>query len=297
MNRGATLVVVMMAVVSCGDLLKKKDQDAGDTANPTAPVNGTPVPAQPVLAVNQGDIARYPDESPLPTPTKLAFQRGFNIRESIPNGKVITGLSKGVIATQIAKRHPYILITFDSPTTPGTPMMGWVHQDAFALVVADAGVLTCAAGETPLFSDVPTCGKVCTANTDCAANFQCTGQSNKLAAGNKPGDPVKVCVAAPPAPVADAGGNAPPPPPVDAGKPAPVADAGKPNSGEPGNGIDEVNALPGKTCPGSFVYLAKTGHCHRPCKDANGANLCAAVHFCSTCEGKALCTNQRGICK
>ena len=306
LKRGTALIFVMMAVVSCGDLFKKKGGDAGATATPTDPVNGTPVPGQPVLAMNQGDIARYPDETPLATPTSLAFQRGFNIRESIPNGKVIAGLGKGAVAKQIAKRPPYILITYDNPQAPGMPMMGWVHQDAFALVVADAGALTCAAGETPLFSDVPTCGKVCTANSDCAASFQCTGTSNKLAAGNKPGDPVKVCVSAPPAPP-----PTPPPTTPDAGKPpTPVVDAGgntppapadagpKPSGGDPPAGTDEVNALAGHTCPGSFIYATKTGHCHRPCKSASGANQCDLTkHFCSTCDGKALCTNSRNVCK
>lgn len=302
-KRGMALVVVMMAVVSCGDLLKKKNQDAGATAQPTDTVNGTPVPGQPVLAMNQGDIARYPDETPVATPTNVAFQRGFNIRESVPNGKVIAGLGKGAVARQIAKRPPYVLITFDNPQAPGMPMMGWVHQDAFSLVVADAGALTCANGETPLFSDVPTCGKVCTANTDCAANFQCTGTSNKLAAGNKPGEPVKVCVAAPPPPppppAVDAGGKpTPPPTPVDAGgtKPA-VVDSGAPKPGDPAAGTDDVNALPGKTCPGSFIYVDKTGHCHRPCKNASGQVQCANGHFCSKCDGsKQVCTNSRGVC-
>jgi hypothetical protein len=298
LKRGATLVVVMMAVVSCGDLLKKKGQDAGATATPTDPVNGTPVPAQPVLALNQGDITRYPDETAMPTPTKLAFQRGFNIRESVPNGKVIAGLGKGAVATQIAKRHPYVLITFDAPSSPGVTMMGWVHQDAFSLVVADAGALTCAAGETALFSDVPTCGKVCTSNTDCAANFACTGTSNKLAAGNKPGDPVKVCVQAPPTPPAAVDAGKPPPAAVDAGPPPAAVDAGnKSATPDPPAGTDEVNALPGHTCPGSFLYATKTGHCHRPCKDAHGNNQCDPKHFCSSCDGKQMCTNTRGVCK
>lgn len=300
-----TLAVVTMAVVSCGDLFKKKGEDAGATTTPTDPVNATPVPGTPPLALNQGDIARYPDETPLATPTKLAFQRGFNIRESIPNGKVVAGLGKGAVATQLAKRPPYVLITFDNPSGPGMTMMGWVHQDAFSLVVTDAGTLTCAAGETPLFSDVPVCGRVCTKDGDCTAGFGCTGTSNKLAAGNKAGEPVKVCAQTVAKP--DAGPPTPPTPPAtpDAG-PAPKPDAGsgavdaggnKNNGADPPAGTDEVNALPGKTCPGSFKYATKTGHCHRPCKDAAGKVVCAADHFCSSCDGNQVCTNSRGVCK
>lgn len=301
LRRGTALTVVLMALVSCSGLFKKNDSDAGAPATTTEPVVTTPVSSPPVLALNQGDVARYPDETPLATPPKLAFQRSFNIRESVPSGKVITGLGKGALATQIAKRPPYVLITFESPTAPGATMMGWVHQDAFTLVVADAGTLTCAAGETPLFSDVPTCGKVCATNADCPANFGCTGSSNRLAAGNKPGEPVKVCAqtvvhdAGPPTPppVVDAG----PPPVVDAGKPATV-DAGK-NNAEPPAGTDEVNALPGKTCPGSFIYVDKTGHCHRSCKESDAKTKCQSNgHFCSRCDtSKMVCTHSRGVCQ
>lgn len=301
--RGTTLVVVMMAVAACGDLLKKKDQDAGVTAATTEPVNGTPVPTAQVLATNQGDIARYPDEKPLATPTKYAFQRGFNVRESIPNGKVIVGLGKGVPATELAKRPPYILITFDNPSAPGTTMMGWVHQDAFSLVVADAGALTCAAGETALFSDVPTCGKVCTADAECGANMGCKGQSNLLAAGNKAGAAVKVCVLAAPAPSPSPS----PAPIVDAGKTTPVdaaapvvhdASAPAPSNGDPPAGTDEVSPTSGTKCPGTFLYVEKTKHCHRPCPA--GVTQCSQtpIHYCGLCDKtKKVCTNVRGICQ
>lgn len=226
---------MMMAVVSCDDLfgLKKMEQDAGVTAATTDPVVGTPVPTPVVLAVNQGDIARYPDETPMPVATKVPFQRGFNIRESIPNGKIVVGLGKGVVATQLAKRSPYVLITFDDPSSSGVTMMGWVHQDAFSLVVADAGTLTCAAGETRLFSDVPTCGKVCTKDADCAAGFDCSGTSNKLAAGNKPGEAVKVCAQTVTRDAGTPANSNPTPNPTDASAPA-VVDAGKSATGATG---------------------------------------------------------------
>lgn len=305
LSRGTTLVVVMMAVASCGDLLKKRGDDAGATAATTEPVNGTPVPTAQVLATNQGDIARYPDEKPLAAPTKYAFQRGFNVRESVPNGKVIAGLGKGVQATELAKRPPYILITFDSPSAPGTTMMGWVHQDAFSLVVADAGALTCAAGETALFSDVPTCGKVCTTDPECGANMACKGQSNLLAAG-KAGNPVKVCVLAAPSPSPSPSPS--PTPAVDAGnKTTPVADAAAPvvhdaaapapNNGDPPAGTDEVPPTSGTKCPGSFIYVDKTKHCHRPCPQ--GAPNCSSnpLHYCGMCDKtKKVCTNVRGVC-
>jgi len=261
------------------------------------------VPTAQVLATNQGDIARYPDEKPLATPTKFAFQRGFNVRESIPNGKVIAGLGKGVQATEVTKRPPYVLITFDHPSAPGTTMMGWVHQDAFSLVVADAGALTCAAGETALFSDVPTCGKVCTTDAECGANMGCKGQSNLLAAG-KAGAAVKVCVLSapnptpPPTPAVDAGNNNKATPVADAAAPV-VHDAAAPNpsGGDPPVGTDEVPPTSGTKCPGSFIYVDKTKHCHRPCPGGAGQCSVSPQHYCGTCDKtKKVCTNVRGIC-
>jgi hypothetical protein len=300
-TRGATLVVVLMAVVSCSGLLKKTDADASAEAGAVDAVDAAPVPLPATLATNQGDITRYPDETVM-TPTKLAFQRGFNVRESEPSGKIFATLPKGTLATQLSKHHAYYLILWDNTAAPGTQLMGWVHQDAFLLTIPDAGALACRAGQSPLMGDVPYCGKICASNADCAVNEACNGTANKLAAGNTAGDAVKVCTyfimhdggATPTPTVVDAGhstvfdaGHAT----VDAGPgPSPVGDPAK----------DVVPALAGNKCPGSFVFVTKTGKCHRLCpKGPIGGECKNTPFFCIHCDTpvKQVCGESQLQCR
>ncbi len=286
----------MMFVVSCSGLLKKKDEDAGapEAGVTEVAADAAPEPTPAALASNEGDVARFPDETKL-AGVNATLLRTYNVREAPPNGTLVVGLNKGTSATQIASRDKYFLITFDSPTNPGTRLMGWVHRDAFSAVVQDAGPLTCPAGEIALFGDTPFCGKLCTLDSECPAGQACKGSANKLAAG-KAGAPVQVCTVfhAHDAGAPDAGG------PKKLGK-ADAGGGGGVDAGPtlpPDPGRDTVNAT-GGLCPAGFVHVKKTNKCHRKCTNAQkAAQECKnKPYFCVGCEGQNVCSESKEQCK
>lgn len=312
--RGAASLAFVMFVVSCSSLLQKKDGDAGAEAGAGAEVVDAAIaPGPAALAANEGDVARFPDETKLPD-VRATLLQNFNVREAPPAGVVILGLSKGTVVTQIAQREKSILIVFDNPKAPGTKLLGWIHRDAFNAAVVDAGPVQCAKGEIAIFGDTAGCAKACTKDADCPAGQACKGQAKVLTNG-KVGDAVTVCNAfqahdagAPPAPapttpaivdggraaVTDAGNSFVKPIVVDAGKaPTPTGPA-----------ADVVAATAGK-CPASFVLVAKTGKCHRSC--ANGAdngerirNNCRNANpFCIKCDKdqKFVCAEAQDQCR
>ncbi|MBX3206830.1 MAG: hypothetical protein KF764_17300 [Labilithrix sp.] len=288
--RGSTALALLMFIVSCSGLLKKKgEEDAGLEASVESEVaDAEPEPAPAALAKNEGDVARFPDETKLDG-VAATLQRAYNVREAPPAGVVIVGLPKGTAVTQIAQRDGSFLVIFDDPKGPGTKLMGWVHRNAFSAVIQDAGPLVCPTGEIALFGDSPFCGKLCSEDKDCPAGQACKGQASKLLANGKAGDGVTVCTVFHPhdagAPAAvdagkpavvDAGApavvDASAPAVVDAGKPAvdagpaptpAVVDAG-PAPTPAGPATDVVAATSGK-CPAGFVLVAKTNKCHRSC--------------------------------
>lgn len=302
--RGTVALTLVMLVVSCSSLLKKKgEEDGGLEASVTAEASDaapTPAPGPAALATNEGDVARFPDETKL-ADVASTLQRSYNVREAPPLGTVITGLSKGTAVTQIAQRGSSFLITFDNPKAPGTKLMGWVHRDAFSAVIQDAGPLVCAKGEVALFGDTPICGKLCSDDTGCPAGQACKGQASKLLPNGKAGDGVTVCTVYHPH---DAG-IAPMPVIVDAGKPAvvdagpapaPVVDAGP----LPPAPAGDVVAPTGGKCPADFDLVNQTKMCHRKCSGASAANMCKnAKPFCVKCDKgtKKVCVNDRNDCK
>jgi len=336
--RGSLALVLVMGVVSCTGLLKKKQQveeDAGLEASVVAEVaDAATLPTPAALATNEGDIARFPDETAI-ADEEATLQRAYNVREAPPAGVVITGLAKGASVTKIASRDRFFLVLFDDVKAPGTKLMGWIHRDAFSAVTPDAGPLVCAKGEIALFGDSPICGKLCSEDKDCPKGQACKGSASKLLPNGKAGDGVTVCTifhphdaGAPPAPAADAGK---PPvdagaPAVDAGKPvdagpapkpdagpAPKPDAGpapKPDAGPaptpptPTGPAADVVAPTGGKCPASFVLVQKTGKCHRSC--ATGAtqpdrlkNCRNANPLCIKCDKdeKKVCAEAQDQCR
>lgn len=303
--RSAASLVFVMSVVSCSGLLKK-DGDAGAADGSSAEVvDAAAVPAVTALASNEGDIARFPDETKLAN-VKATLQQSFNVREAPPAGAIVVGLAKGTAVTQIAQREKSILIVFDNAKAPGTKLMGWIHRDAFSAVVQDAGPLQCAKGEIPIFGDTPLCGKVCSADSECPAGQACKGSANKVLPTGKVGDAVTVCSVFQ---AHDAGAA---PAAVDAGKPATVVDAGKAatvDAGKPvtptGPAADVVAPGAGNTCPAGFVFVTKTSKCHRSCADGkdNGErirkNCRNANPFCIKCDKdqKFVCAEAQEQCK
>ena len=260
--RGSAALALMMSVVSCTGLLKKlkgTEEDAGLEASVAPEIEseladaGT-APAPVALATNEGDVARFPDETKV-ADVSATLLRAYNVREAPPAGAVIVGLPKGTPVTQIAERGGSFLITFEDPKTPGTKMMGWVHRDAFSAVIQDAGPLVCPKGEIALFGDTPFCGKLCSEDKNCPSGQACKGQASKLLPSGKAGDGVTVCSVFHPH---DAGAPAV----VDAGK-APVVDAG--TTPAPTGPAADVVAPTGGKCPANFVLVTKTNKCHRSC--------------------------------
>lgn len=282
--RSAVAVSLIAAIASC-NLLKKKDEGtdaAADAAVAEVP-DSAPVAAARAPASNEADIARFPDETKLED-VAASIQRWANVREAPVSGKVVTALNKGASVVEIGQRDKYFLIVFDNPKDSTKKLLGWIHQDAFTPAPAvDAGIkpLTCAAGETTLFSDTPFCGKVCSANTDCPAGQACKGSAQKLV-GGKPADSVTVCtVFSPP----DAGAPTPPTvvdagaPKVDAGPPAPAADIVDPTGG---------------ACPTGYQLVSKDKKCHRTCF---AFNCRKETQFCIKCDGVKVCSATRDLCK
>lgn len=318
--RGTTALVLAMFVVSCSSLLKKKqvEEDAGLEASVVSEVaDAAPAPGPVVLATNEGDIARFPDETKL-ADEPATLQRAYNVREAPPAGVVIIGLNKGTTVTKIASRERFFLILFDDAKAPGTKLMGWIHRDAFSAVIPDAGPLVCPKGEIALFGDSPICGKLCSEDKDCPTGQACKGSASKLLPNGKAGDGVTVCTifhphdagAPAPAPAADAGkppvdAGAPPvdagKPPVDAG-PAPKPDAGP--APTPAGPASDVVAPTGGKCPANFVLVQKTNKCHRSC--ATGAtqperlkNCKNANPLCIKCDKdeKKVCAESQDQCR
>ncbi|MCW5832865.1 MAG: SH3 domain-containing protein [Labilithrix sp.] len=195
--RGSAALALLMLVVSCSGLLKKKggEEDAGLEASVESEVaDAEPEPAPAALAANEGDVARFPDETKLDD-VAATLQRAYNVREAPPAGAIIRGLAKGTSVTQIGERGGSFLILFDDPKAPGTRLMGWIHRDAFSAVIQDAGPLVCPKGEIALFGDTPFCGKLCSEDKDCPTGQACKGQASKLLANGKAGDGVTVCTA------------------------------------------------------------------------------------------------------
>jgi hypothetical protein len=296
--RGAASLAFVMFVVSCSGLLKKKEGDAGAEGASAELADAAAVPGAHPLASNEGDIARFPDETKL-ADVHATLLQNFNVREAPPAGVIIMGLPKGTGVTQVAQRDKSILILFDNPKSPGTTLMGWIHRDAFSAAIQDAGPLVCAKGEVPIFGDTPLCGKLCSADADCPAGQGCKGSANKVLPNGKVGDGVTVCSA-----VHGGGGAAPDAGHVSAAVDAghAVVDAGKPVP--PTGPAGDVVAANGGKCPATFVLVSKTGKCHRSC--ANGKdqperlkNCGNANPICIKCDKdlKFVCAESQTQCR
>lgn len=181
-RRLAVTLTIFASVANCNLLKKKTDADAGDDAEAAVveTVDAAPAPTAPAaLATNEGDVARFPDETKLADVAATTL-RPFNVREAPPAGDLVLLIPKATVVTQIAQRDKFFLITFDNPNAPGTRLMGWVHRDAFSAVVVDAGPLVCKTGEVALVGDTPFCGRLCNVDTDCPAGQACRGSGTKL---------------------------------------------------------------------------------------------------------------------
>jgi hypothetical protein len=289
----SALSLVVVTVTACSFLKKGGGDDGGAeggmAADDEAGAATTPPPAA-GAAANENDIARFPDETKL-ADVAATVKRPYNVRDTPPAGGIVAGVNPGQGVTQVATRGNYTLITFDD-AKQGQKLMGWVHKDAFAPQVADAGISDpkcTVAGETALVSDnTGFCGKVCTQRSDCATGYSCRGSAQKWDKG-KAGDTVKVCVVFE---RTDAGTTA-----TDAGAVTTV-DAATPAVDAGGNKLapQSVIVAPSQmgACPDNAVLVKKDNKCHIKCPKA--ADCEKFKGFCGTCDGNRVCSPDRGFC-
>jgi hypothetical protein len=300
--RGTSALVLVMLVASCTKLFGPKGEDAGAEAGVDAAAvveDAAPAPAPPAaLATNEGDVARFPDETKL-ADVSAVTQRAYNVREAPPAGPLVgSGVAKGTTVTQIAQRGVYFLIVFDDPKAPGTKLMGWVHRDAFSTVIQDAGPLVCATGEVALFGDTPFCGKLCSADSDCPTDQACKGSGAKLLPNGKAGDNVTVCTLF--ARAHDAGapdGGRTPNKLIRVDSGAPVVDSG---ALPPAPATADVVAPTGGACPAGFLLVTKTGKCHRAApKGPTGRECKNPASFYIKCDKdeKKVCGETQAQCR
>jgi hypothetical protein len=260
--RNLFVLSTITALASCGLLGKKGDADAGAeaaVADTTTDAAGTAPVATGPVAVNENDIARFPDETKLADVAATVRRFAF-LRESPQNGKVITSLNNGQAVTEIAQRQTFFLVTVD---VAGQKKMGWLTADAFQPVV-DAGLKApvCNAPLVPLMGDQPFCGKVCGGDVDCPSGEACKGTAQRFSANTLLPGTVAVCTVVN-RPQGTSSFT------IDSGAPAQPAAVG------------DIVAPP---CPAGFTTL-KDGRCHRQC--VTGTKSCQL--FCLKCEGKQVC--------
>ncbi len=301
------------SVVSCKKLLNRGgSEDAGiaptptDTTTPTAAPTGadtttpTALPVNPstpgvVLAANADDVARFGEEVKLADVPATVTTPSANIRESPPNGPLVSIVPRGTPVVEIASRDAYFLVTFDNPRKAGERLMGWVFgasigQGPAVIKTVDGGRVdaavpppkppptSCGPGITLVMGDQPFCARLCEKDSECLPGQACKGSANRIVNG-RAGDAVTTCVAyhhidggAPK--VVDA---AAPPVAVDAAVP-PKVDAAAPTPVPAG---PEVPAVGGK-CDAGYVFLAKDGKCHRDCSASPGA--CGGARCTKKCN-------------
>lgn len=256
-----------IALASCGLLGKKGDADAGADAavadTTTDAAAATPATTTGPLAVNENDVARFPDETKL-ADVAATVKRFANLRESPGNGKVITSLNNGAAVTEIAQRQSFFLVTTD---VGGQKKMGWLTADAFQPVV-DAGlkVPVCTNPEVPLMGDQPFCGKTCGGDVDCPAGQACKGTAQRFSGNTLLPGTVAVCTVV----------NRP------QGQSSFTIDSGAPTPTPTAVQADVVNP----PCPLGFTLL-KDKRCHKQCV----ASVKSCQFFCLKCEGAQVCNN------
>lgn len=287
-------------------MLKKSGADAGADAEADATAAVDAAPASEAVAgaanaaptveapkgANENDVARFPDETRLENVAASVLSSG-TVREAPVTGNVVTTLAKGAAVTKISQRGQYFLVVFQDPKDASRQLMGWIHQNAFsAVAVADAGVktITCAAGETALYSDGPFCGKLCANDAECGSGQACKGSANKLVNG-KAGDAVTVCTVQ----VVH-----------DAGAPSVARDAGLGGLGRlivnrdagaapaPATPTGDVVDPTGGKCPANYLLLTKDNKCHKLCPSFDCKK---ETQFCIACQGQKVCSANRDLCK
>lgn len=205
--------LVLGALPACSMLKKPGTADAGDGGEsaPTAVVEAAAAP----LAVNEGDITRYPDEK-TSTGSTLTTESPTELRTEVgAGGKLVVNLKKGTEVDKLAEHTGHYLVVAEDPKDASRKLMGWAGTSAFTVgifhgpsVAHDGGgaaagdgglhaATTGDAGPAPATGGAPVCvkqnppgkcaagynvsGAVC--RRPCAAASDCSGPDPKCNGG------------------------------------------------------------------------------------------------------------------
>ena len=229
--------------------------DAGPAASASAEAGST------ALAANEGQVSRYPDESPVNHVSLTTVWTISDVRtqSGAGAGELIADIVKGTDVDKIAERQGYYLVVFTDPSDSTRKEMGWVSQAIFSPEPVHKHIaLKCQTGVPILLQGgLELCVTECTSDSQCSRGWSCTGDG-VLSNNGSPGNKITYCL---PASVFTDGGAPPPPPPpvADAGPtPPPVADAGG-----GGNAVVCVKQNPPGKCPNGFKV--SNAVCRLPC--------------------------------
>jgi hypothetical protein len=241
-------------------LKKPGASDAGDAAgSASAEVEAGPAPQ----AVNEADVSRYPDETPVNHVSATTKWTISNVRSQVgAGGELVAALRKGTETDKIAERQGYDLVLFDDPGDSSRKKMGWVSQAVYgAEPPHKRATLHCPGTEVAILlqGGDETCVSECTSDANCHAGWACDGDG-VLSNGGQPGNPVKFCRIA--ARTGGADGGAPPTPPVvkDAG-PAKLLDVKKNKDGSCPTGYGACGAACRLSCKGDSECGVASAHC------------------------------------
>lgn len=137
--------LVLGALPACSMLKKPGAADAGDGGESEASAVAEAAAAAP-LAMNEGDITRYPDEKSS-TGSTLTTEAPADLRTEVgAGGKLVVVLKKGTEVDKVAEHAGHYLVVAEDPKDASRKLMGWAGTGAFTvgtfrgpIVVHDGG--------------------------------------------------------------------------------------------------------------------------------------------------------------
>jgi hypothetical protein len=124
------IVAMAAAATACSMMKKPAGGDAGEDGSPAAAVAPS-AEAGPVLAANESEITRYPDEKAVDR-APVTTETGGNMRtQAGSGGELVVILKRATEVDKVAERGGYYLVIADDPKDPSRKLMGWVAEAAF----------------------------------------------------------------------------------------------------------------------------------------------------------------------
>jgi hypothetical protein len=126
------MAAMATAVMACSMFKKPGAGDAGEDGSSEASAAAASAEPAPVLAVNESEITRYPDEKPVARAPLTTDELVGNVRtQAGAGGDLVVILKKGTEVDKLAERGGYYLVLADDPKEPSRKLMGWIAEAAF----------------------------------------------------------------------------------------------------------------------------------------------------------------------